>query len=111
MDGDVAKVNVQKPTVRIFQDVQQRAKLAARNLPRLIAHLAKPEAAEKMQRRLWDDVNPIEWKAARIFAFLSDDNRKDALERADLPVDVPHLRFQKRRAIGGDNRMGIRFDF
>jgi len=61
-----------------------------------------------MQRRFWDDVDLIEWKAARILAFLSDDNRRDALERDYLPVDVQHLRFQKRRAITGDDRVGIR---
>ena len=87
-----------------FQNIYQRARFARRNMPWLIAQLAKPEAAQKMQRRFWDDVDLIEWKAGRIFALLSDDNRRDALERADLPVDVPHLRFQKRRAIRGDNR-------
>src|SRR4029453_1922205 len=56
-----------------------------------------------MQRRFWDNVDLIEWKAARIFAFLRDDCRGGALERRYLPVDVPHLRFQKRTAITGDN--------
>src|SRR6266545_6412946 len=101
MDGDVTKVNVQKSSVGVSQDVQQRAKLAGRSLPRPIAQLAKPEAAQKMQRRFWDDVDLIEWKAARIFTFLSDDNRRDPLERADLAVDVPHLRLEKRRTITG----------
>jgi hypothetical protein len=78
-------------------------------LPRFIAQLAKPKAAQKMQRRFWDNVDLIEWKAARIFAFLSDNNWGDALERGDLPVDVPHLRFQKRRAITGDDRARIKF--
>ena len=57
-----------------------------------------------MQRRFWDDLDPIERKARRVFAFLGDDDRKNALERDDLPVDVQHLRFQKRRAIAGDDR-------
>src|SRR6188474_1381762 len=57
-----------------------------------------------MQRRFGDDVDLIEWKAAQIFAFLSDDNRRDALERDYLPVDVQHLRFQERGAITGDDR-------
>ena len=103
------KVNVQKPSVGVFQDVEQPAKLAARNLPWFIAQLAKPKAAQKMQRRFWDNVDLIEWKAARIFAFLRDDCRGDALECRYLPVDVPHLRFQKRRAITGDDRAGIKF--
>ena len=64
-----------------------------------------------MQRWFWDNVDLIEWKAARIFAFLSDDNRGDALERADLPVDVPHLRFQKRRAITGDDRVSCHVEW
>src|SRR6266404_3879650 len=57
-----------------------------------------------MQRRFWDDVDLTEWEAARIFAFLSDDNRRDTLERDYLPVNVQHLRFQERRAITGDDR-------
>src|SRR5439155_10775434 len=47
-------------------------------------------------------------KAPRIFAFLRDDNRRDALECADLPVDVPHLGLQKRRAITGDGGRRVR---
>src|SRR5947208_14294771 len=59
-----------------------------------------------MQRRFWDDVDLTEWEAARIFAFLSDDNGRDTLERDYLPVNVQHLRFQERRAITGDDREG-----
>ena len=110
MRGDVTKVNVQEPRMGVFQKVHQRAKLAGRNLPRFIPQLAKPKAAQKMQRRFWDNVDLIKWKAGRIFPFLSDDNGRDALERGDLPVDVPHLRFQKRRAITGDDGERIRFD-
>src|SRR5438067_6994800 len=57
-----------------------------------------------MQRRLCDDVDLIERKARRVFAFSGDDYRGNALKRRDLPVDVQHLRFQKRRAIAGDDR-------
>ena len=75
MDGDVPKVNVQKPGVGLFQDPKQRAKLATRNLPGFIAQLAKPKAAQKMGRRFWNNVDLIERKTLGVFAFLSDDNR------------------------------------
>src|ERR671918_3250185 len=104
MHRDVTEINVQKPGIGFSQDVEQRLELSARDLPGRVAQLSEPKAAQKMQRRFWDNVDLIEWEAARIFAFLSDDNRRDALDCRDLPVDMPHLRFEKRRAITGDNR-------
>jgi hypothetical protein len=39
---------------------------------------------------------------------LRDDHRPKALQCGDLPVNVQHLRFEKRRAITGDDRRWVR---
>ncbi len=52
-----------------------------------------------MAPRFLDYVDFLKRKLFRIFALLCDDNRQNSLQRSDLPVDVEHLRFQKRRAV------------
>ena len=57
-----------------------------------------------MRRRFSDDKDRFEGKPLRLFALLRDDHGPKALQRRDLPVNVLHLRLEKRRAITGDDR-------
>src|SRR5262249_19136417 len=54
--------------------------------------------------RLGDDVNSPERKALGILAFLRNHHRSASFQTGDLPVDMQHLRFEKRCAITSDNR-------
>ena len=57
---------------------------------------------------LRDDMNSLEWKALGIFPFLRDHYRSASFQRCDLPVNMQHLRLEKRRAVTSDNRACIR---
>ena len=56
--------------------------------------------------RWWfgDDLDLVEWKLLRIFALLRDNERLDACEGRDLPVDMQHLRLEKSRAVKSGDR-------
>src|ERR1051326_1651430 len=60
-----------------------------------------------MRRRFFVDVAPVEWKTDGVFTFLRNDDRLNTMESGDLPVNVQHLRFKKRRAVKCDD--GTRF--
>ena len=81
----------------------QRAAFARRHLPRFVVQLSKPKPPQKMGRPFPDDVNLIEWKLGGVLAFLRDDEWPHPPERGDLPVDMQHLRLEKRRAITSDD--------
>ena len=57
-----------------------------------------------MRRRLGDNVDRFKWVAGGLLALLRDDDRPASLQGSDLPIDVQHLRFKKRRAITSDDR-------
>ena len=57
-----------------------------------------------MEGGLLDEMDLMEWKFLWILAFLGDNDGLNLLESANLPVDVQHLRLEKRRAIECDNR-------
>ena len=57
-----------------------------------------------MRRRFSDDRDRFKGKPLRFLALLRDHDRPKSLQRSDLPVDVQHLRLEKRRAIAGDDR-------
>src|SRR5712691_10867637 len=107
MHRDLAEINVQKLSVHLSYDLQQRAKLAVRNLPRHVAHLSEPEAPQEMRSRLGDNVDRLKWVALSLFALLRDHHRTATFQTSYLPIDVQHLRFQERRAIAGDNRQRV----
>jgi len=69
--------------------------------------LSEPETPQKMQGRFCYDVDRIERKQVRIFTLLRDDDWVKAAEAGYLPVDVQHLRLEKRRAIKGGDRLWI----
>ena len=103
----MAEKNVQKLRVGALESREQPVPFARRDLPRLIVQLSKPKPPQKMSRRFRNDLDLIKWKLGGVLALLRDDEGPHALERGDLPVDVQHLRFEKRRAITGDDRMRI----
>ena len=103
MNGNVTEINVQQACVCPCQDSQQRFELDPRNLPWLVEQLPKPETPQKMCGRFADNMDWLKWKEVGVLAFLRDDNGTHALESDDLPVNVLHLRFKKRRAIGCDD--------
>ena len=45
-----------------------------------------------MERRFRDNIHRIKWKALNFFTLLGDDDRPDALQRRNLPIDMQHLR-------------------
>ena len=60
-----------------------------------------------MSRRSWNDVDLIQRELLRILALLRDDDWLNPAKSGDLPVDVQHLRLEKRRAIKGGDRLWI----
>ena len=104
MDRDVPEINVQQLRLVLVEQMLDLQHLAVRNLPGRVAHCPKPEAPQKMRRRFSDDEDRRKRKPLRLLALLRDDHRPKPLERGDLPVDVQHLRLEKRRAITGDDR-------
>src|SRR4029077_14678250 len=99
MNGDLAEVNVQRPSVSFSQDIQQRALLGARNLPRHIAQLPEPETPQKMCCGFRNNFDKLEREALGFLSLLRDHDRSASSQCSNLPVDMQHLRFQKRRAI------------
>src|ERR1700736_4856553 len=61
-----------------------------------------------MRRRFSGDVDLIERKPVHMLAFLRDDNWLDPPKSRDLPINVQHLRLEKRRTVEGDDRFWIR---
>ncbi len=57
-----------------------------------------------MRSRLGNDVNRLKRIARCVFAFLRNHHRSASFQTGDLPVDMQHLWFEKRRAITSDNR-------
>src|SRR6266496_1908826 len=55
--------------------------------------------------RCWfrNKLNRLKWEALGFFALLRNHHRSTSFQRRDLPVDMQHLRFQKRRAITSDD--------
>src|SRR4030095_4750908 len=88
MDGDVAKVDVQKLRAVLIQDVEERAEFATRYLPWLVAKLAEPKAPYEMRCWFANNVDRLKRKALRLFAFLRDDYGRAPFQCGDLPVDV-----------------------
>ena len=88
MHGDLAEVNVQKPRVDFGEEVDQCAQLGVRNLPRHVAQLPEPKAAQEMRRRLGNNVDGLEWVALLLFSFLRNYYWNASFQRGDLPVDM-----------------------
>ena len=57
-----------------------------------------------MRWRLGNDVNRLKRIPLGIFAFLRNHHRSASFQTGDLPVDMQHLWFEKRRAITSNNR-------
>jgi hypothetical protein len=66
--------------------------------------LPKPKAPQEMRRRLGNNFDVLKWVALGLFAFLRNHHRNASFQGGDLPIDMQHLRFEKRRAITGDDR-------
>src|SRR5437588_9032307 len=106
----MAEIDVEQLCVDVGEHVLQGADFTHRNFPRLMGDLFKPNASQEMERRLLYDADIPDWKALGILAFLCDNDRSHSLKGNDLPVDVEHLRFEKGRAIGCNDRTTLRFD-
>src|ERR1700730_1599207 len=104
MHGDVTEIDVQQLRVRPVQNSAQSVDLDARNLPRPVEQLPEPKPAQEMSGRFTDQGNRLKREEFVIFPVLRYNDRPDALERGNLPVDVQHLRFEKGCAIRCDNR-------
>src|SRR5205809_3146256 len=61
-----------------------------------------------MRRRLGNNLDGLKWVALGLLAFLRNHLWNASFQRGDLPIDMQHLRFQKRRAITSDNRSCLR---
>ena len=108
MYRDVTEKDMQQTPFSFLQNVEQYTQFARRKLPRHIAPLPRPEPSQEMQARFRDDVDGVEWKLLGVFAFLRDHDRVHTFERRDLPIDMQHFRFQKRRDVTSDNRAWVR---
>src|SRR6266581_4671041 len=69
-----------------------------------MAYLPEPIAPQKMRRRLGNNMDGLKRIALRILAFLRNHYQSASFQTGDLPVDMQHLRFEKRGAITSDNR-------
>ena len=70
----------------------------------MIEKLPKPKAPEKMCGRFTYNIDAVKRKLRGVLQFLGEDNRPDPLQGSELPVDMQHLRFEKRRAVTSNNR-------
>src|SRR5947209_11212343 len=107
MHRDMPKKNVKQLCALAVHDLVNLAKLAARNLPRLVANLPEPEPPQKMRRRLRHDVDLLEWKFFCVLSFLGDNDRPDAAQTGELPINVPHFGLEERRAVKRNARSWI----
>ena len=57
-----------------------------------------------MHSRFRDDMKRLKRIARGIFALLRNHHRSAPFQTGDLPVDMQHLWFEKRRAITSNNR-------
>src|SRR6267154_2624840 len=57
-----------------------------------------------MRWRLRNDVNWLKRIPVCILTFLRNDDWSASFQTSDLPIDMQHLRFEKRRAITTNNR-------
>jgi len=103
----MAEKNVQELRVGALEGRDQRAAFARRHLPRFVVQLSKPKPPQKMDWPFPNDVNLIEWKLGGVLTLPRDDEWPHPPERADLPVDVQHLRLEKRGAITRNDRTRI----
>ena len=104
MDRDVPEINVEQLRLIFLEQMLDLQDLAVRNLPGRFSHRPKPEPPQEMRRRFSDDKDRFKRKPLRLLALLRDDHRPKPLQRGYLPVNVQHLRLEKRRAIAGDDR-------
>ncbi len=104
MHRDVPKIDVEKVGPGLAQEREERALLRLRDLPGRVHDIAEPETPEPVGGRARHERDRAEGKPLRFLAFSGDDHGAEPLERRDLPVDVKHLRLEKRRAITGDDR-------
>src|SRR6516164_10256331 len=104
MDSDLAEVNVQNASIDSTQGAQQSAQLSVRNLPRRVAQLPVPKAPKKMCCRFRNNLDVIKREALGLLSFLRNNDRSASFQCSELPVDMKHFGFQKRRAITSDNR-------
>ena len=103
VDSDLAKVNVQEASVGSTQEAQQGTQLCIRNLPWRVADLPEPKPPQEMCCRLGKNLDRLKWEALGLLAFLCDDHWSASFQGGDLPINMQHLRLQKRRAITGDS--------
>src|SRR5436190_18020776 len=104
MDGDLTEINVQNASIDSTQGAKQRAQFSVRNLPRHVAQLSVPKAPEKMCCRFGNNLDVIKREALGLLPFLRNNDWSASSQRDDLPVDMKHFGFQKRRAITSYDR-------
>jgi hypothetical protein len=69
-----------------------------------MTQLSKPKPPEDMRSRFRDDVNRLKGIARGVFALLRNHHWRALFQTSDLPVDMQHFWFEKRRAITSDHR-------
>ena len=104
MDRDVSEINVQELRLVLREHILEPTYFGVRYLPGRVLQITKPKAAQEMRDRFSNQTDRIEGEARGFLTLLRDYDRTETLQRGDLPVDVQHLRLEKRRAIAGDNR-------
>src|SRR5947209_19481396 len=104
MNSDVSEENVQQLRVFPIQNRANRLHFGCGELPWFVANLPKPKASEKMAAGFLDQIDFVERKFSGMLPLLRDNDRPNPMQAGDLPIDVQHLRLQKRRAIKRDNR-------
>src|SRR5207253_1075760 len=66
--------------------------------------LPKPEASQKMCCRFSDNIDRLEREEIGVLTLLRDDNRADACQSGNLPIDMQHLRLEKCCAVRCNSR-------
>src|SRR5438105_4974830 len=106
----MAEIDMEQLCVYVSEHALQCLGFSRGNFPGAVGDLFKPDSSQKVQPWLLDEANLLEWKTVGILPFLGDDHRPHSLKRNDLPVDVEHLRFEKGRAIGCNDRTTLSVD-
>ena len=69
--------------------------------------LALDDPAQPVPRPLWHDHDFLEGKLRFVFALPREDHDPEFIDGGKLPVDVLHLRLEKRRTVARDSATTI----
>ena len=105
MDRDVSEINVEQLRLVFIEQMLDQQRLRGGEICQgAFRNVRNQNRRRKCVVGFPTTKTGSKGKTLRLLALLRNDHRPKALQRGDLPVDVQHLRLEKRRAIAGDDR-------